>query len=489
MPINNPILFIGQAFRGGTSGSIPFVNQFTQIAQNNSNLFWDQNSNRLGIGINSPLGSLDVYNGTAFFRNGSAGSTNVGGELRFSTIGNADTVGGAAIKSLNQFSGESNGQDAHLAFYTNQRTGSNTYTGLTEKMRITANGRFGVGTTSPSSRCNIVTSTQYDGITLGNGTYTAVAIIGYSASNDEGGILLSQTGSTKVQLLANGSSYINGGNLGIGTSSPLAKLSVGAGSLTDSNVPIQASSSGIGTAGFFGFNKNGAYGVLVGYDQGTVVTGGCIRQVNTDGLYFIVNNTTIAQSILAAGNIGIGTSSPDSSAQFQIDSTSRGVLPPRMTQTQRNAIASPATGLTVYDTTNSCLFVYDSVRWCRQSTSERKVVGIGSAQSGTTMTVAGVSFRYSSNATGGNLDVKSDNGVRRSMWYSSHKMTFAGTLVNPVSSQFFAEIATWTTVNVGNLNSTDTVWFQVYDQDTQQLWRVHLTNEVDVLIFLHVEAC
>jgi len=362
MPINNPVLFIGQAVLGGSSGSIPFVNQITQLAQNNTNLFWNQYTNRLGIGNNDPLGSLEVYSGIAFFRNGSAGTTNVGGEIRFGTsLGTTDTVGAAAIKSLNQFSGESNGQEGHLAFYTNLRTGTNTYTGLTERARITANGRFGVGTTSPASKCSVVTSTQYDGINLGNGTYTVASIIGFSGSNDEGGLQLLQAGATKVSLLANGSSYLTGGNLGIGTTTPLAKLSVGSGSLSDTNVPIQASSSGIGTAGFFGFNKNGAYGLLVGYDQGTVVTGACIRQVSSDGLYFIVNNTTVAQTILAAGNIGIGTSAPDSSAQLQIDSTSRGFLPPRMRTGERNGIASPVPGLMIFNEDTETVDVYTSL--------------------------------------------------------------------------------------------------------------------------------
>jgi hypothetical protein len=55
---------------------------------------------------------------------------------------------------------------------------------------------------------------------------------------------------------------------------------------------------------------------------------------------------------------GGGFSGINASAQFEIVSTTRGFLPPRMTTTQKNAISSPAAGLVVYDTTLAKLCVY-----------------------------------------------------------------------------------------------------------------------------------
>lgn len=46
--------------------------------------------------------------------------------------------------------------------------------------------------------------------------------------------------------------------------------------------------------------------------------------------------------------IGIGTSTPDSSAKLDVSSTNSGFLPPRMTFQQRNAIVNPARGLMIY---------------------------------------------------------------------------------------------------------------------------------------------
>lgn len=64
-----------------------------------------------------------------------------------------------------------------------------------------------------------------------------------------------------------------------------------------------------------------------------------------------------------AQNIGIGTTTPHSSAQLDINSTSRGLLAPRMTTTQRNAIAAPAKGLLVYDIDLNGLYHFNGTTW------------------------------------------------------------------------------------------------------------------------------
>ncbi len=66
-------------------------------------------------------------------------------------------------------------------------------------------------------------------------------------------------------------------------------------------------------------------------------------------------STTIANggnslSVTGTGGVGIGTSSPSTNAALDVSSTDKGVLLPRMTQAQRNAIASPTAGLLVFCT-------------------------------------------------------------------------------------------------------------------------------------------
>ena len=52
-----------------------------------------------------------------------------------------------------------------------------------------------------------------------------------------------------------------------------------------------------------------------------------------------------------------------SSAQVEVRSSGRGFLPPRMTFTQRNAIATPATGLQVFDTNQNAICEYTGTAW------------------------------------------------------------------------------------------------------------------------------
>jgi len=64
------------------------------------------------------------------------------------------------------------------------------------------------------------------------------------------------------------------------------------------------------------------------------------------------------QTVHAQTKIGGAAGPGDASAVLELQSTSQGLLPPRMTTTQRDAIANPATGLTIYNTTVNCIQVY-----------------------------------------------------------------------------------------------------------------------------------
>ncbi|MDO5976605.1 hypothetical protein [Flavivirga jejuensis] len=63
------------------------------------------------------------------------------------------------------------------------------------------------------------------------------------------------------------------------------------------------------------------------------------------------------------GQIAIGTKNPDISSLLEINSTTLGFLPPRMTQAQRDAIAFPTEGLFIYNTDSKCFQYYISASW------------------------------------------------------------------------------------------------------------------------------
>ncbi|OHB77363.1 MAG: hypothetical protein A2Z34_11500 [Planctomycetes bacterium RBG_16_59_8] len=63
-----------------------------------------------------------------------------------------------------------------------------------------------------------------------------------------------------------------------------------------------------------------------------------------------------------AGNIGIGTTSPATSAMLDVSSTTGAILIPRMTTAQRNALTA-ANGMIVYNTSTNAFNFYENGAW------------------------------------------------------------------------------------------------------------------------------
>ncbi len=77
-------------------------------------------------------------------------------------------------------------------------------------------------------------------------------------------------------------------------------------------------------------------------------------------LYLILLILTKQNSI---AQVGIGTTTPDASSILDLTSTSKGMLLPRMTTAQRNAIGTPVPGLMIYNTTTSSFNFYNGTTW------------------------------------------------------------------------------------------------------------------------------
>lgn len=71
---------------------------------------------------------------------------------------------------------------------------------------------------------------------------------------------------------------------------------------------------------------------------------------------FLTLLSLVAMSTFA--QVGIGTTTPDPSSILEMESTTQGMLTPRMLQSERDAITTPATGLLIYQTDNTPGFYY-----------------------------------------------------------------------------------------------------------------------------------
>ena len=178
--------------------------------------------------------------------------------------------------------------------------------------------------------------------------------------------------------------------VGIGTSSPTAKLQVkGSGATSATTALLVQNSAGTAaltvkddlTSSFakgIEVTPSTNYGLNAGYVTQSANSFLVMREGSTTGYKIAIgtdgtgstifyNNQTNASFVSgeisltivgATKNVLIGTTTDVASSLMTLASTTKGFLPPRMTTTQRNAISSPAEGLMIYNTTTAKLNVY-----------------------------------------------------------------------------------------------------------------------------------
>lgn len=98
----------------------------------------------------------------------------------------------------------------------------------------------------------------------------------------------------------------------------------------------------------------------------------CITLLNFDKIYIdmlrsqvTVLSLLLTVSISFSQGVGINNANnpPHSSAGLDVDFNNKGLLVPRLTTVQRDAIVNPATGLIIYNTNTNCLNMYDGSVW------------------------------------------------------------------------------------------------------------------------------
>jgi hypothetical protein len=114
-----------------------------------------------------------------------------------------------------------------------------------------------------------------------------------------------------------------------------------------------------------------------------------IDQPNTMGIYGNDNSSIGAIKLGSGGpllsgkegRLGIGTYEPDASAALDISSTTKGFLPPRMTEEQMLAL-TPVEGLIVYNTTVKLPLYYNGTVWARIDGSPEHIHLVGDSFQG-----------------------------------------------------------------------------------------------------------
>jgi hypothetical protein len=112
----------------------------------------------------------------------------------------------------------------------------------------------------------------------------------------------------------------------------------------------------------------------------------------TFNYYFSFDHTR--KSVAIDSDNGASSPTANASAVLDVRSTTKGFLKPRVTTTQRNAIATPATGLEVYNTTTNTEDYYNGTAWVSLQTSAAAVKSFGAWQEDTTQTAASSNTGY-----------------------------------------------------------------------------------------------
>ncbi len=230
----------------------------------------------------------------------------------------------------------------------------------TDAVTILKNGNMGIGASAPVNKLQLGGNMHMNGNSI---FFRATAtdkydVVKWQRSRDRmgiagyGGTELGYTDGTPGDSVTPVLVVSNNGNTGIGTTNPINKLQVEGNLHMDGhNIYLRADPiDKFDLIKWDSHNDRIAIGGYSGVTLGATAPGG------------VADSITSVITILP-DNVGINTDDPSPSAALDISSSNKGVLYPRLTTAERNAISSPANGLTLFNTTTNCLEFYVGGSW------------------------------------------------------------------------------------------------------------------------------
>jgi hypothetical protein len=236
--------------------------------------------------------------------------------------------------------------------------------GYTLHVTNNTNGAIKVGSASQGSEHLIISHSQagstFSSIRNTFAATGATMLIDVAGQNNlrlfgTGNVAINNSTDAGFRLDVNGTARVSGNITQAGANT--AAL----GYITNGTLGVYSNAPGTGTVGILvGCVSNGGHTAI--FTKGNN-SGSTALRVTDQNVGASVNHLMV--DFVGATGFGIanGTTVVNSSAQVEIQSTTKGFLPPRMTNAQMLAIATPSAGLIVYDTTNNKHYGYDGTTW------------------------------------------------------------------------------------------------------------------------------
>jgi len=189
---------------------------------------------------------------------------------------------------------------------------------------LCVNGNVGIGTINPAQKLDVVGQIRCtDDFYLRDGSMTGDVLIRMYDSGDEGIIATYKNTVVKNLLRAAGNSYFNGGNIGIGTTSPSKKLHIydsSVGGTYENNADIVIEKNG---SSFLQFKNGdtGFSGIIMG--DNAAFKAGALYYSHSDNYMRFDTLATERMKINSIGTVGIGTTNPSGSNQLHVVSNGK----------------------------------------------------------------------------------------------------------------------------------------------------------------------